>query len=155
MWLQDSPISAVAENFGLSWDEADGIMRRAVNRGLSRRKQQEVKNLGVDETSYQKGHKYSTIILDKDRDSVIDVLDDRKAGTLETWLKTQQTVDLTGLASISMDMWDAYIKAVKAWTCPRFGTSAPAFKNRLHLSRAAVSESSPVDLPWSRFPSSS
>ena len=114
VWLQDSPISAVAENFGLSWDEVDGIMRRAVKRGLSRRKQYKVKNLGVDETSYQKGHKYSTIILDKDHDSVIDVLDDRKAETLETWLKTQKTVDLTGIESISMDMWDAYIKAVKA-----------------------------------------
>jgi transposase len=35
--LQGSPISAVAENFNLGWDEADGIMRRAVKRGLSRR----------------------------------------------------------------------------------------------------------------------
>src|SRR5215469_2662556 len=114
IWLQDSPISAVAENFRLSWDEVDGIMQRAVNRGLSRRKEIKVKNLGIDETSYQKGHKYSTIILDKDSDSVLDVLDDRKAETLETWLKTQKTADLSGLESISMDMWDAYIKAVKA-----------------------------------------
>ena len=113
VWLQDSPISAVAENFGLSWDEVDGIMQRAVKRGLSRRKKQKVKNLGVDETSYQKGHKYSTIILDKDRDSVIDVLEDRKAETLETWLRMQKAVNLKGLASISMDMWDPYIKAVK------------------------------------------
>jgi transposase len=115
IWLYDSPISSVAENFGLSWDEVDGIMQRAVKRGLSRRKKQKIKNLGIDETSYQKGHKYSTIILDKDRDSVIDVLDDRKAETLETWLKTQQTVNLSGLESISMDMWDPYIKAVKGF----------------------------------------
>ena len=114
IWLQDSPISAVAENFKLSWDEVDGIMQRAVKRGLSRRDKQEVKNLGIDETSYQKGHKYATVILDKDRDSVITVLDDRKAETLETWLKTQEIVDLSGLESVSMDMWDPYIKAVKA-----------------------------------------
>jgi len=113
VWLQDSPISAVAENFKLSWDEVDGIMRRAVKRGLSRRKKERVKNLGIDETSFQKGHKYATILLDKDRDSVIDVLDDRKAETLETWLKTQKTVNLKRLESISMDMWDPYIKAVK------------------------------------------
>jgi len=113
VWLNDSPISVVAENFKLSWDEVDGIMQRAVKRGLERRKKQKVRNLGIDETSYQKGHKYSTIILDKDRDCVIDVLDDRKAETLETWLKTQNTVNLNGLESISMDMWDPYIKAVK------------------------------------------
>ena len=109
IWLKDSPISVVAENFNLSWDEVDGIMQRAVRRGLSRRKKVKIKNLGIDETSYQKGHKYSTIILDKDRDSVIDVLDDRKAETLETWLKTQKTVNLNSLESISMDMWDPYI----------------------------------------------
>src|SRR5215469_1068999 len=113
IWLQDSPISAVAENFRLSWDEVDGIMQRAVKRGLSRRQKQKIRNLGIDETSYQKGHKYSTIILDKDSGSVIDVLDDRKAETLETWFKTQEQVNLSGLKSISMDMWDPYIKAVK------------------------------------------
>nr|AGS54171.1 transposase [uncultured bacterium contig00051] len=113
VWLQDSPISAVAENFKLSWDEVDGIMQRAVKRGLSRRKKHKVKNMGIDETSYQKHHEYVTVILDKDRDSVIDVLDDRTAETLETWLKTQKSCNLSGLESISMDMWDPYIKAVK------------------------------------------
>jgi len=112
VWLNDSPISTVAENFNLSWDEVDGIMQRAVDRGLSRRKPQEVSNMGIDETSFRKRHDYVTVILDKDRDRVVDVLDDRKAETLETWLKTQGTSDLSGLQSISMDMWDPYIKAV-------------------------------------------
>jgi len=114
VWLKSSPISEVAENFNMSWDEVDGIMQRAVKRGLARRKRQEVINIGIDETSYQKGHKYVTIIQDKDRDCVIDVLDDRKAETVEKWLKTQEKSDLSGVKSISMDMWDAYIKAVKA-----------------------------------------
>ena len=113
MWLQSSPISAVAENFKLSWDEVDGIMQRAVKRGLERRQVKKVCDIGIDEVSYQKGHKYATIILDKNQDCVIDVLDDRKAETLETWLKTQKNSDLSALNSISMDMWDPYIKAVK------------------------------------------
>ena len=132
IWLQDSPISAVAENFGLSWDEVDGIMQRAVKRGLSRRKKEAVKNIGVDETSYQKGHKYVTVILDKDRDSVLDVLDDRKAETLETWLKTQKIMDLSGLESISMDMWDPYIKAVTA--------SIPEAESKIAFDRFHVSK---------------
>jgi len=113
VWLQDCPISTVAENFNLSWDEVDGIMQRAVNRGLVRRKKQTVNNIGIDEVAYQKRHEYATIILDKDRDCVIDVLDDRKAETVKTWLKTQGSVDLSGLRSISMDMWDPFIKAFK------------------------------------------
>src|SRR5215510_747524 len=108
VWLHDSAISAVAENFGLSWDEVDGIMQRAVKRGLSRRQLEAVENIGIDETSYRKRHDYVTIILDKDRDRVLDVLDGRKAETLETWFKTQETGDLSGLCSISMDMWDPY-----------------------------------------------
>ena len=112
-WLHTSPISAVAENFKMSWDEVDGIMQRAVQRGILQKKKQKVENIGIDETSYQKRHEYVTVILDKDRDCVIDVLNDRKAETLQTWLKTQGKADFTGLQSISMDMWDPYIKAVK------------------------------------------
>jgi transposase len=132
VWLKSSPISEVAENFNLSWDEADGTMQRAVERGLARRKQQMTNNIGTDETSCQKGHKYVTIILDKDRDSVTDVLDGRKAETLETWLKTQKTSDLSGLKSISMDMWDPYIKAAKAATAE--AEKKMAF-DRFHVSK--------------------
>jgi len=114
IWLKNSPISTVAENFNLSWDEVNGIMERAVKRGLARRKEQPVYNIGIDETSYQKWHEYVTLIYDKDRDMVIDVLQDRKSETLEKWLKTQGNSDLSQLQSITMDMWDAYIKAVKA-----------------------------------------
>jgi len=132
VWLESSPISKVAENFNLSWDEVDGIMQRAVQRGLARRGQQKVSNIGIDETSYQKGHNYVTVLVDKDRDCVIDVLNDRKAETVETWLKTQKSSDLSELRSISMDMWDPYIKAVRA-AIPEAGQKI-AF-DRFHVSK--------------------
>ena len=40
-WLKEASISAVAEQFRLSWSAIDGIMQRAVNRGLSKRKKLE------------------------------------------------------------------------------------------------------------------
>ena len=132
IWLKDSPISKVAKNFDLSWDEVDGIMQRAVKRGLSRREKQAVWNMGIDETSYQKHHEYVTVILDKDRDSVIDVLDDRKAETLETWLKTQKNSDLSEIKSICLDMWDPYIKALMA-VIP--GAENKIAFDRFHVSR--------------------
>lgn len=113
LWLERDPISTVAENFRLSWDEVDGIMSRAVARGLTRRKKTAPKNIGIDETSFQKHHQYVTVILDKDTDSIIDILDDRKAITLNTWLKTQEKSDFHRLESITMDMWDPFINAVK------------------------------------------
>jgi transposase len=114
LWLKDDPLSTVAENFGISWDEVDGIMSRAVTRGLKRRKISEPKNIGIDETSFQKHHEYVTVILDKDNDVIINILDDRKAETLKKWFETQDRSDFKALQSISMDMWDPFINAVKA-----------------------------------------
>jgi transposase len=113
MWLQAASIKEVALMFELSWDAVAGIQERAVKRGLAKRQKTAVKNIGIDETSYQKRHEYVTVILDKDENIVLDVLQDRKAETLGTWFKTQETADFKGLESISMDMWDPFIKAVK------------------------------------------
>jgi len=112
-WLQVAPASEVAKSFKIGWDAVDGIMQRAVNRGLKRRKEMQPEAIGIDETSNAKHHDYVTVILNKDEDSVIDVLDDRKAETLSKWFKEQKTCDLGGLNSVTMDMWDPYIKAVK------------------------------------------
>ena len=37
-WLKDATSEAVRKATALSWDEVEGIMQRAVNRGLARRK---------------------------------------------------------------------------------------------------------------------
>jgi transposase len=113
LWLEHDPISTVAENFRLSWDEVDGIMSRAVKRGLARRNQTSPRSIGIDETSFQKHHQYVTVILDKDTDTIIDILDDRRADTLKTWFETQDKSDFSQLQSITMDMWDPFINAVK------------------------------------------
>jgi transposase len=113
IWLQDSPISAVAENFNLSRDEVDGIMQRAVKRGLERRRQMRPKNIGIDETSFRKRHDYVTVVEDKDAGCVIDVIEGHDAEGLKQWFLGQKSCDFSEIRSISMDMWDAYIKAVK------------------------------------------
>jgi transposase len=112
-WLQMASISEVGSMFDLGWDTVAGIQERAVCRGMAKRQKAAPRNIGVDETSFQKRHEYVTVILDKDRNTVLDVLQDRKASTLGTWFETQETADLKGLESISMDMWDPFIKAVK------------------------------------------
>lgn len=114
MWLREASILAVASMFNLSWDAVAGIQERAVKRGMAKRKTASPRNIGIDETSFQKRHEYVSVILDKDNNTVLDVLQDRKAETLDDWFKTQKVADFKGLRSISMDMWDAFIKAVKA-----------------------------------------
>ena len=76
-WLREASQSAVAEQFGLSWDEVQGIMNRAVQRGLARREAEVIPHLGVDEKSFKKGHKYATIVNDLDGSRVLYVAKDR------------------------------------------------------------------------------
>src|SRR5208337_753434 len=112
-WLKEASISAVAEMLGLSWDEVAGIQQRAVKRGLARRRKQPLEHIGVDETSFQKRHEYVTVILDRKHDVVLDVLDDRKAETLEQWFRGRPAHHLASLKTLTMDMWDPFILAVR------------------------------------------
>jgi len=86
-WLKEASINAVSRRLNLSWNAVDGIMTRAVKRGMGRRKAPFVKNLAVDEVSSKKGHKYVTIVSDG-RGIVVDIQDDRKADSLVAFYKT-------------------------------------------------------------------
>lgn len=157
-WLQVTSISDVAEQLGLSWDEVDGIMQRAVRRGLARRKQTKPKHIGIDETAFQKRHEYVTVLLDKETDSVIDILEDRKAVTLRNWFESQEKCDFSSVQSITMDMWDPFINAVsnhfpnaqsiiafdRFHVAQHFGKALDKVRAEEHRSFLAVEKESPL-----------
>jgi transposase len=74
--------SKPSDYFDLSRDEINGIMRRAVRRGLSRRKEDGIKHLGTGEKSFLSGQSYATILTDTEGKRVLDVVEGRdgKAG---------------------------------------------------------------------------
>jgi transposase len=111
-WLKVAPTNAVSERMMISWDEAWGIMERAVRRGLSRRESVAIQELAIDETSFQKRHEYVTVLVDRKAGIVIDILDDRKKATLRKWLQDNKE-QLQDVRSISMDMWEPFITAVQ------------------------------------------
>ena len=110
-WLQAANISAVSALVGLSWDEVDGIQQRAVDRGLSRRQTQPVAHVAIDETSFQKRHEYMSVITDRERGVVLEVLEDRTKEHISSWLILQGTAQLSAIKSVSMDMWPAFINS--------------------------------------------
>ena len=113
-WLQEASVSAVSRLMGLSWNAIDGIMQRAVKRGLARREEQLVARIGVDETSFRKRHNYVTIVSDTQSGTVLQVGEDRNKKTLTDWYKGLSPAQLAAIESVSMDMWPAYINATLA-----------------------------------------
>ena len=113
-WLRSlASIKTVADQLRLSWDEVDGIMCRAVGRGLLRRKRVKVSHLGVDETAFQRRHEYVTIVTDLKETRVVHVGDDRKRETLDAYFRSLTPAQLAAIEAIAMDMWGPFISS--AW----------------------------------------
>ena len=126
-WLHEANISAVSDLVGLTWDEVDGIQQRAVDRGLARRQTKPVAHVAIDETSFQKRHEYVSVITDRERGVVLEVLEDRTKEHLSSWLILQGTSQLCAIKSVSMDMWPAFINA--------FLEQVPEAKNKICFDR--------------------
>ncbi|MEE9357909.1 MAG: helix-turn-helix domain-containing protein [Sedimenticolaceae bacterium] len=70
-WLKEASISAVSRLMGLSWNAIDGIMQRAVKRGLARRTEISSTRIGIDDTAFKKRHDYVTVLSDQDAGRVL------------------------------------------------------------------------------------
>jgi transposase len=113
-WLKEANIKAVSERMGLGWSAVDGIMQRAVKRGLARRDDTEsIRHIGVDETSFQKRHEYITVVCDHGRNRVLYLADDRKTTSLNGFYESLSDKQKAGIESASMDMWPAFINATR------------------------------------------
>jgi len=110
-WLKATTIAAVARELDITWDQVDGVMERAVKRGLARREVRTITNLSIDETSMMEGHDYVTVLTDGDSGLVTDVLLDRKKETVVTWITEQKPESLAAIETVSMDMCPAFIYA--------------------------------------------
>lgn len=110
-WLKEASTQAVARQLKLSWNAIDGIMQRAVKRGLQRRASIEPRHIGVDETAFRKRHDYVTVVSDQDTGHVLHVAEDRKKANLKAWYESLTDEQKAAIQSVSMDMWPAFINA--------------------------------------------
>jgi transposase len=112
--LRECSVTGAAGLLRLTWDEAWGIKERAVTRGLSRRTQEVVPHLGVDEKAIAKRHRYLTVVADLERSRVLYLAEDRKQESLDGFWTTLTPVQRDGIAAIAMDMWEPYIQSTRA-----------------------------------------
>src|SRR5688500_9566075 len=111
-WLKAASVSAVSKQLKLSWSAIDGIAKRSVARGLERRLQLSPTHLSIDETSFQRGHEYVTVVTDKTTGAVVHVADDRTIASFQSYFSTLTPEQCQSIESISMDMWPAFISTV-------------------------------------------
>ena len=97
----------------LTDDQAEGVMNRAVARGLLRRGDQPLTYIGLDEKAIAKGHRYATILNDLAGSRVIDVVPERTGEAAAALLRQLPEGQREKIAAVAMDMWPAYIRAVE------------------------------------------
>jgi len=112
-WLQDASTEAVRKHFGLSWTAVDGIMQRGVKRGLARKEHQPLQRIGVDETSYRKGHQYLTVVTDLESSTVEFVGEGRSQETLDGYYASRPKEHLESIQAVGMDMWKPFMNATR------------------------------------------
>ena len=111
--LQCSTVKGACEIAGVSWDEAWGVMNRAVTRGHARKEARPIRYIGVDEKAFRKGHRYHTIVCDLQRATVEFVAEDRKTESLAAYYAQLTDAQRRALHAVAMDMWEAYIGATR------------------------------------------
>ena len=97
----------------VSWDEAWGVMDRAVARGRARKVAQPIPYIGVDEKAFRKGHRYHTIVCDLERATVEFVAEERRTDSLAAYYQTLTAAQRDGVQAVAMDMWEPYIIATR------------------------------------------
>jgi transposase len=122
-------IKAASELLGLSWDQLQQIMERAVERGLERRQLDQLRHLGMDEKSFAKGQSYVSVMTDLDEGRVLEVMDGKDQSAGEFLLATLPEKIQEQIEAVCIDMSGAYRAAIKSEL-----PGVPIVYDRFHIS---------------------
>jgi len=91
------------------------IMEDAVNEALeSRGFISDFKHVSLDEKSYIKGHHYSSILIDKDKDCVLNLVEGRKEKSVKVlFFELNEQEQQPQIEIVNIDMWQAYMNAME------------------------------------------
>lgn len=110
-------VKDVSGLMGVNWKAVKQIDKKYLAKNKVGLEYANPTRIGVDEVSYQKGHKYLSVVRDVDKRRVIWVGEKRKKETLDSFFKELGPEKTANILVVSMDMWDPYIASVKQ-NCP-------------------------------------
>ena len=106
-------VKRAAEILRITWDEAWGVMGRAVVRGRAVKGEQMPAYLGVDEKAIAKGHRYMTLVCDLKEATVEYIGEERKEASLGAYFDAIPEERRKAVEAISLDMWPPFINACR------------------------------------------
>jgi transposase len=115
--MRECSIRGACTILGVSWDEADGIKQRAVQRGLARKAPAVMARLCVDEKGTGRGQEYLTIVaqVNADQTTVEYVAEGRDQASLDLFWEGLTAEQLAGVEAVAMDMWEPYVRSTLAY----------------------------------------
>lgn len=93
---------------GLSWGCVQGIMERAVQRGLLARSLDDVAHVGLDEKNFGRGQDYISVMTDIEGSRVLDVSQGRDEAAADVLWDILSQEQKGHVQAVAMDMWQAY-----------------------------------------------
>jgi transposase len=127
-----SSITRAQQILKLSWDQIQLVKTRAVERGLARRKDEDIVHVGIDEKSFLKGHHYASLATDIDRGRVLEVVEGRTKEDATRVLNQAIPEERRGLVEAgAMDMWQPFMGAWK----DVFGQDTPIVHDKFHVAK--------------------
>ncbi len=103
-WLAEYlPRSAVAEYMRIDWQTVGNCISRALHdlEPERSRRLNGLVNIGIDETSYRKGHKYITVVVNHDTNTVVWAADGHGKGVLEQFFKSLTEEQLASIKVVT------------------------------------------------------
>lgn len=125
-----SSVDAACGLLKIHWSTADAIMKRAVERGLERRSEEPIEDLGIDEKSFRSGHRYVSLLNDLKGGRVIEVVEGRDQLSASELFEALTDAQREKVEAIALDMWRPFINAARE-ACP----GANLVHDRFHVSK--------------------
>ena len=99
------PRSVVSEYMRIDWETVGNCIHRATNdiEPDRRRRLDGLVNIGIDETSYKKGHKYITVIVNHDTNTVVWAAQGHGKGALKQFYETLTPEQLSSIKVVTGD----------------------------------------------------